>query len=99
MVALNAIPAHEIKRHGISAVDAALKNGPVHVIKNNRPQYVVMSEEDYARLVARQITDTEQTDSNTLCDWLEQRPWKGTRTKEEIDAYLRAERDSWGDER
>lgn len=45
---MNTIPSQEIKRRGISAVDEALRNGPVHVIKNNRPQYVVLSEEDFA---------------------------------------------------
>ncbi len=49
---MNNIPAQEIKRRGISAVDNALLHGPVHVIKNNRPQYVVLSEERYEELVA-----------------------------------------------
>lgn len=35
-------------------MDEALKNGPVHVIKNNRPQYVVLSEEDYLTLLDAQ---------------------------------------------
>ena len=39
--------AQEIKRRGISAVDEALANGPVHIIKNNQPQYVVLSEAAY----------------------------------------------------
>lgn len=48
---MNAIPAQDIKRKGISAVDEALKQGPVHVIKNNQPQYVVLSEDRYRELV------------------------------------------------
>ncbi len=48
---MNAIPAQDIKRKGISAVDEALKEGPVHVIKNNKPQYVVLSEERYRDLI------------------------------------------------
>jgi len=52
---MNTVPAQEIKRRGISAVDEALTQGPVHVIKNNRPQYVVMTEESYQELLeARQ---------------------------------------------
>ena len=51
---MKTITAHEIKRRGISAVDEELKNGPVHVIKNNKPQYVVMDEESYAELIAEQ---------------------------------------------
>jgi PHD/YefM family antitoxin component YafN of YafNO toxin-antitoxin module len=53
---MNSIPAQEIKRRGISAVDEALRRGPVHVIKNNRPQYVVLTEERFADLLAAQAS-------------------------------------------
>ncbi|MEW6715435.1 MAG: prevent-host-death protein [Nitrospirota bacterium] len=48
---MNTIAAQEIKRKGISAVDDALKEGPVHIIKNNQPQYVVLSEARYHELI------------------------------------------------
>ena len=48
---MNTLSAQEIKRKGISAVDEVLKEGPVHIIKNNQPQYVVLSEERYQELV------------------------------------------------
>jgi len=48
---MNAIAAQDIKRKGISAVDEALKEGPVHIIKNNQPQYVVISETRYRELI------------------------------------------------
>ena len=48
---MNTIAAQEIKRKGISAVDEALKQGPVHIIKNNQPQYVVISEARYRDLI------------------------------------------------
>jgi PHD/YefM family antitoxin component YafN of YafNO toxin-antitoxin module len=48
---VNTIPAREIKRRGISAVDELLENGPVHVIKEDRPTYVVMDEERYYSLL------------------------------------------------
>ena len=51
---MNAIPAQEIKRRGITAVDEALAVGPVHIIKNNRPQYVVLTEERYNELLEMQ---------------------------------------------
>ncbi|MEA3277601.1 MAG: type II toxin-antitoxin system Phd/YefM family antitoxin [Pseudomonadota bacterium] len=51
---MNSIPAQEIKRRGISAVDEALRDGPVHIIKNNRPRYVVLSEERFEELLAAQ---------------------------------------------
>jgi PHD/YefM family antitoxin component YafN of YafNO toxin-antitoxin module len=46
------IPAQEIKRRGIAAVDELIATGDVHVIRNNRPEYVVLSEERYRELVA-----------------------------------------------
>ena len=57
---MNTIPAQEIKRRGISAVDDALRQGPVHIIKNNRPQYVVLSVERFEELLAiQQETERE----------------------------------------
>lgn len=49
---MNTVPAQNIKRRGISAVDEVLKNGPVHIIKNNQPQYVVLTEDRYRDLLA-----------------------------------------------
>jgi PHD/YefM family antitoxin component YafN of YafNO toxin-antitoxin module len=51
---MNSIPAQEIKRHGIAALDEALRHGPVHIIANNRPPYVVLSEEGFEELMAVQ---------------------------------------------
>ncbi|HLZ69110.1 MAG TPA: prevent-host-death protein [Dehalococcoidia bacterium] len=48
---MNTIPAREIKRRGISAVDELLKCGPVHVIKNDSPSYVIMDEVRYRDLI------------------------------------------------
>ena len=58
---MNIIPAQEVKRCGISAVDEALERGPVHIIKNNRPQYVVLTEEHFqAMLEVEQNAAIEQ---------------------------------------
>ena len=48
---MNTIAAQDIKRRGIGAVDEALKKGPVHVVKNNQPRYVVLSEKRYRELI------------------------------------------------
>jgi PHD/YefM family antitoxin component YafN of YafNO toxin-antitoxin module len=48
---MNAIPAQEIKRRGIAAVDELIAKGDVHVIRNNQPQYVVLSEVRYQELI------------------------------------------------
>lgn len=49
---MNSIPAQELKRRGIAAVDDLIAKGDVHVIRNNEPQYVVLSESRYQELVA-----------------------------------------------
>ena len=48
---MNTIAAQDIKRRGMKAVDEIIEEGPVYVIKNNRPQYVILSEELYNELV------------------------------------------------
>ena len=48
---MNTIPAQEIKRRGIAAVDELIAKGDLHVIRNNQPQYVVLSEERYQDLI------------------------------------------------
>lgn len=48
---MNTISVSEIKRRGISAVDDLLENGPVHVIRNNTPDYVILSEESYKMMI------------------------------------------------
>ena len=39
---MNLIAAQEIKRRGMGALDGLLAKGPVRVVKNNRPRYVVI---------------------------------------------------------
>ncbi len=51
---MKTIPARDIKRRGISAVDEALKEGPVHVIKNDQPTYVILDENQYQELLEKQ---------------------------------------------
>lgn len=51
---MNAIPAQELKRRGIAAVEALLTNGDVYIIRNHQPQYVVLSEARYRELLEAQ---------------------------------------------
>lgn len=51
---MQTIPAREIKRRGISAVDDLVKEGAVHVIKDDRPTYVILDEAHYRELVEAQ---------------------------------------------
>lgn len=48
---LNTIPAQEIKRRGIAAVDDLIAKGPVYVIRNNRPEYVIVPQQRYEDLL------------------------------------------------
>lgn len=51
---MNTIPAQEIKRRGLAAVDEIICDGDVHVISKNQPRYVVLSEERYRELLEAQ---------------------------------------------
>jgi PHD/YefM family antitoxin component YafN of YafNO toxin-antitoxin module len=48
---IRTIPAREIKRRGISAVDELVCDGPVHVIRNDEPTYVILSEAHFRNLM------------------------------------------------
>ncbi|MDZ7790996.1 MAG: hypothetical protein U5L08_10990 [Xanthomonadales bacterium] len=83
------ITAQEIKRRGISAVDEALRQGPVHVIQRNRPRYVILMEEDYQRLALR-----PQARSALWNRLIGDETGQG-RSKSEIDRQIREERGAW----
>ena len=83
------IPAQEIKRRGISAVDEALRSGPVHVVSRNRPRYVILSEEQYQELIG------SATAASRLWDRLLTDPAQGTREADDILGQIREERDNW----
>ena len=44
---MNILPAQEIKRRGLAAIDSVIDHGPIHIFKNNMPHYVVITEEHY----------------------------------------------------
>ena len=48
---MNAIAAQEIKRRGIAAVDSLVAQGPVRIVKSNRPRYVIMTDADYETML------------------------------------------------
>ncbi len=51
---MNTVAAQEIKKRGMKAVDEKIEEGPVYVIKNNKPQYVILSEKLYSELIEEQ---------------------------------------------
>lgn len=49
---MNILTIADIKRSGMHAIDAALQHGPAHLMKRNRRAAVVLSEAQYAQLLA-----------------------------------------------
>ncbi len=69
---MTTVAAQEIKRRGIGAVDEMLTKGPVHIIRNNKPQYVVMTENDYYALIedaaiARMVSSERDLEAGRVC--------------------------------
>jgi hypothetical protein len=48
---LSSIPAREIKRRGMAAVDEALREGPVQVVRDDEARYIILRTEDYQALL------------------------------------------------
>ena len=90
---MNTLPAQEIKQRGVKAIELALKNGPVHIIKNNVPACVVLTEAQYTHLTTS--SPPQKTENNNLLQWLLQKKPSGNKTREELDALLTTERDEW----
>lgn len=86
---VNTLPAAEIKRRGLAAIEEGLRYGPVHILKRNKPTAVVLSEEDYQRLVGGHPPTRP---GMTALQWLLAQPITGTRDKADIDAALADER-------
>jgi PHD/YefM family antitoxin component YafN of YafNO toxin-antitoxin module len=90
----NTVTTSEIKRRGMAAIEDGLSRGPLHILKRNRPAAVVLSEDDYQRLLNGRTTAPVGV---SAVQWLLSQPVAGTRSKAEIDADIHAERDAWGD--
>ncbi len=85
----NTVSVSEIKRRGMSAIDESLRRGPVHIIKRNKMAAVVLSESDYQRLTNQKLSSPS---GMTAMQWLLAQPSVGKRSKNQIDADLKAER-------
>jgi hypothetical protein len=86
----NVLTVAELKRRGMAAIEEHLRRGPVHILKRNKPAAVVLSEEDYQRLTGSQ---PNVVPGLSALQWLLTQPATGTRSKQEIDEALIAERD------
>ncbi|MFT4101712.1 MAG: hypothetical protein QM674_11865 [Burkholderiaceae bacterium] len=89
LVMNNVLTAAELKRRGLAAIEESLQRGPVHLIKRNKPAAVVLSEDEYHRLIAGQ---PRTQPGMTAVQWLLSQPVVGTRSKADIDKALADER-------
>ena len=86
---MNVLAITEIMRRGMAAIEEGLRNGPEHIVKRNRPVAVVLSEDDYRALCQPQ---RRLLAGMTAMQWLAAQPYKGQRTKAQIDQRLREDR-------
>ena len=86
---INILPAKELKRRGVAAVEDLLKKGPVTVLKNNHPAFVIMSFRNYEKISGQ----PEQRQLSV--EDLFKLPARGKRSRKDIDLQIKAERLSW----
>ena len=83
---MNSIPAQEIERRGMAVVDEALREGPVHITKDDQPAYVVLTEDAFAALELAQQEAAPERLQAALADLAAGR----THRYEDADALLLA---------
>jgi len=86
----NTLTSGEIKRRGMAAIESGLRNGPVHLLKRNKPAAVIVSQTEWQRLNGKQPAPVPGL---TAMQWLLSQPCEGTREQAEIDTDMAAERD------
>ena len=88
----NVLTSAELKRRGIAAIEQALRQGPVRLIKRNQAAGVVLSEQHYQQLLlqASRAAAAAPSSLHWLLSWP---PAPRPRSKAAIDAELAAERD------
>lgn len=88
---MNTLPSAEIRRRGLAALEESLKQGPVHILKRNRPAAVVLSEEEYQRLCGRVV---EAPSPDSAIAYLLALP-AGDQQPEVLTARTEQEREAW----
>ena len=87
---MNTLTVSELKRRGMAAIEDGLRSGPVHIVKRNKPAAVVLTEAEYQRLAHGRVATPSGV---TAVQWLLSQHTAGKRSKTQIDAALKAERD------
>jgi prevent-host-death family protein len=91
---MNSLTGAELKRRGFAAIEDGLRNGPLHIVKRNRPAAVVLTEEEYERLTRGK---TFAPSDVSAVQWLLKQTPSGTQRKAALDAALSTEREAWSD--
>jgi hypothetical protein len=89
---MNILTVAELKRRGMAGIEDGLRQGPVHIVKRNKPAAVVISAEDYQGLIRR---GAHKAPGMTAVQWLLACRPVGSRGKARIDADLKTERNNW----
>lgn len=85
----NILTVAELKRRGAAAIEDGLKHGPIRIMKRNKSAGVVLSEREYARLLANH---DRRVPGLTAMQWLLAHSASEKRGKHDIDRRLRDER-------
>ena len=89
---LDVLRSAELKRRGIAADEEALRAGPVHLLKRNRPAAVVLSADDDQRL--QRLASQPEPAAPSCLEWLLELPAAvAGRSRDAIDADLNEQRD------
>ncbi len=83
---MNTISINDIQQRGIAALSNALKSGPTKIVEPHSPVYVVLTEAEYFNLTKPVAQQTGVLDLFAQA---------GTRSREDIDAAFKAEREAW----
>jgi len=89
---MNSLTIAELKRRGMAAIEDGLRLGPLHIVKRNRPTAVVLSEDEYQRLVHGTAMPIAGV---SAVQWLLSQPSTGSKDQAVLDAEIQAERASW----
>ena len=88
---MKSLPAQELKRRGLAAVECLIEDGPVEIIKRNRPACIIVSVGLFRDLTGKRPAGRKRSVSDLFA-----LPAAGHRVRKEIDTAIREERASWG---
>ncbi len=94
---MNIVTNESIKRRGIAAVEDALRFGPVHLFKRNRPASVVISEDEYARLTAHDRESPQAPQDGGCAEWFMAKDIAGALDAKSLAARVAQARDGWNE--